>query len=329
MRIAFVSLSLCLSKGNGVVSQALTWKKGLEELGHEVHLCNPWDYDGLKDYDVIQVFGFSENTADLILSLSRINPNIAIAPIFDPDYSIFKAKLRARYGSFRFRLFNRYSALRDIRGLIKRVLVRSEFEKRYMIEAFGFAEEQCKIVMLPSGIKPQIPDTPKEPFCFHLSLLTDERKNVKRLIDASVKYNFKLVLAGGVQNEERARLLKSWLEGKDNITYLGYISEETKIEMYKRAKVFALPSTNEGVGIVALEAAAYGCDVVITSLGGPKEYYGEYATVVNPYNVDEIGLAVREFLEGKTCQPRLAQHLYENYSLEQISKRLEIVYSHI
>lgn len=51
-------------------------------------------------------------------------------------------------------------------------------------------------------------------------------------------------------------------------------------------------SLQEGVGMVALEAAAYGCEIVLTNYGAPKEYYGGRAILVNPMNVDEIGEAI-------------------------------------
>jgi glycosyltransferase involved in cell wall biosynthesis len=62
---------------------------------------------------------------------------------------------------------------------------------------------------------------------------------------------------------------------------------------------------------------------VVTSLGGPHEYYADMAKVVNPYNVDEIGRAVHDFLDGDTFQPALSEYVDKNYSLEKISKKLE------
>lgn len=327
MKIAFYDIGYRLSKGNGVVSQALTWKKGLESLGHEVTLCNSWDYYPLEEYDAIQIFGFNENIADFVNALSQKNRRIFIAPILDPNYGIMKAKLMSLYGSHRFRLSSRYSSLRDCRKCVKGILVRSEFEKTYMIEAYNFKPELCHIVKLPSGITPQFPFHEKEDFCLHISLLCDARKNVKRLIDASVKYKFPLVLAGGLRNEKEKQMLAEWMRGKSNIKYLGWITEEQKKDLYQRARVFALPSINEGVGIVALEASCYGADIVITKLGGPKEYYIDRALKVNPYSIDEIGRAVKWFMDGNTYQPQLAEHIHSVYSLDVISNKLENIYN--
>lgn len=329
MKIAFYYIGNRLSYGNGIVSQALTWKKGLEELGHEVTLCSCWDFYPLEKYDAIQIFGFNEGLVDYIKNLSKKNDNIFLSPILDPDYCLMNARLRSHYGNYKIRISSRFSALRDSRELVKGVLVRSNFEKIYLTQAFGYDENRCHIVRLPSGIKPKVPFKDKEPFCLHISFLADERKNVKRLIEASVKYQFRLVLAGGLRNKKEEEKIDSWIKGHDNVVYRGWITEADKVNLYSRARVFALPSTIEGVGIVALEAACYGADIVITNLGGPKEYYEDFALQVDPYSIDEIGKAVKRYMNGLTFQPQLAKFIEENNSLEAISHKLEIIYNSI
>lgn len=329
MKIGFIYSGFRLSKGNGIVSQANTWKKILVERGHEVVMCHPWDYNDYTTFDAIQIFSFDNSTEILVKELYKKNKNIFIAPILDPDYSITNAKLRSYCGISALRLSNRFDALRRVKSLVSGVLVRSQFEKDYIVKSFGYPEDKCHIVMLSSGVMPQkelyLKD--RKPFCLHISFVTDKRKNVKRLIDASVKYDFQLVLAGGIHFDHEKSILESWIRNKPNVKYLGYVSEEEKIALYQSAKVFALPSTNEGVGLVALEAAAYGCDVVITSLGGPKEYYADLAEVVNPYDVDSIGRGVASMLKGKTFQPMLAKRIQTLYSDEMVARKLIQVYT--
>lgn len=136
-----------------------------------------------------------------------------------------------------------------------------------------------------------------------------------------------MVLGGILRNEQEKKLLDSWIRDKPNVTYMGYISYDTMLDLYKRAKVFALPSIYEGVGIVALDAAVMGCDIVITRLGGPKEYYNNMAVEVDPYSIDEIGLAVSQLMQGQTFQPDLRKYILENYSLKNISEQLEMAFS--
>lgn len=328
MKIGFIYSGYRLSLGNGIVCQANTWRRILERMGHEVIMCHPWEYNDYASFDALQIFSFDNSTDTLVRDLYKKNKNIFIAPILDPDYSIFNAKLRSLCGFKPLRLSNRFYALRNVADMITGILVRSQFEKDYLIKGFGYPAEKCHIVMLSSGVaKQETLYLPKrEPFCFHMSFVTDERKNVKRLIDASAKYNFNLVLAGGIHFEKEKETFNSWIKDKPNVKYLGYISDEDKINLYRTAKVFALPSINEGVGLVALEAAAYGCDIVITSWGGPKEYYGNLAEIVDPYDIDSIGKGVVKLLGKDTYQPFLSERINERYSDGAVGKRLIKVY---
>lgn len=322
MKIALILSHAAFSPSNGVISQGLTWKNGLESLGHKVELINMWDKNDWNSFDRILFFGFNVYACEFINVVSKVNSNIIVAPILDPNYSITALKIYTHWGSHKLRLTNPFYSFRGVKDKVKTVLVRSEFEKKYMVEGFGFPVEKCKIVRLSCGIIPPDALPQKEPFCLHISLLCDKRKNVKRLIDAAKKYQFRLILAGKLRNKEEQQHLSTWIGNADNIEYRGFISEEEKIDLYSRAKVFALPSTNEGVGIVALEAAAMGCDIVITKLGGPHEYYEDKAKIVDPYNVDEIGQAIKYFIDGNTYQPELAKFVNSEYSQKNISLSL-------
>lgn len=324
MKIGFILSYPRIVHTDGVVSQAYTWKQGLEERGNEVILINMWQKNDWNSYDLILLWGFNEYMKDVIKWLYPMNRHIAVAPILDPNYSLAALKCYTRWGSEKLRLSNAYYALRSCKDKIGLFLVRSEYEKYFLSKGFGIPVEKCKIVPLSYGIKPEKSNKEREDFCLHISLLCDSRKNVKRLIDASDKYDFRLVLCGILRNEEEKQLLESWMSGKPNVKYMGYISNETMLDLYARAKVFALPSIYEGVGIVALDAAVMGCNIVITELGGPKEYYHGKATEVNPYSVDEIGSAVKAYLnEEKNSQPELQRIVNDRYSLLSISKLLE------
>lgn len=326
MRIAYIMTAPVLSKSNGVLSQAMTWKKGLEKKGHEVVLINPFDVCDWESFDAIHFFVFTDFMADYIDIMYKVNANIVVSPILDTTYSVATIKKLSHWGSDKLRLTNKYYRLRHIRNNIARVLARSQFEANYFKEAFGFSDHQIRIVPLSFGDVVDYQDLPREPYCFHLSLLADERKNVRRLVLASKEYDFKLKLAGKLRNEDEKRKIDGFLKLSDNAEYLGFLSRHDMITHYNKAKVFALPSVNEGVGLVALEAAANGCDIAITNLGGPHEYYAQYAKQVNPYSVDSIGKAVRYFIDGHTFQPQLRNHVIENFSLEATIKLLENAY---
>lgn len=324
-KIAFIMSNPRIVASDGVASQAFTWKKGLESLGHKVVLVNLWNKNDWYEYDAILFFSFSPYMKLMIKYISKMNNNIYVAPIFDPCASIFAYKCYARWGSERLKLSNDYHSLWSIKNKIKGFLVRSNYELQYVSKVFSIEKSKIKIVPLSYNLKKSKNDIiyDREDFCLHISLLCDKRKNVQRLIEAAKKYKFNLVLCGLLRDQEEEDMLASWMNGNEYVKYLGYVSFEEMRELYLKAKVFALPSIKEGVGIVALDAAAMGCDVVITNIGGPKEYYDGMAFEVNPFSVDSIGSSITSCLYGKTFQPQLQKNIEDKNSLESISLLLE------
>ncbi len=130
-------------------------------------------------------------------------------------------------------------------------------------------------------------------------------------------------LAGVLHGEIEINWLNSLISDSPNIEYVGELTDSELISYYKRAKVFALPSTIEGVGMVALEAAGFGCEIVLTAIEGPKDYFDGRAVLVNPYDIDSIGKAVVYCLFVGKSQPELYNYIVDNYTIEACSKKLE------
>ncbi|NKI32019.1 glycosyltransferase [Croceivirga thetidis] len=329
MNIAFVLVPSAVISGssNGIRSQAITWKNNLELRGHTITEINDWGNYSWEKFDVIHIFGTGMWLYPFVNALRSKNENIIISPIIDSVANPFFYKLSTYLGSSKLRLWSPTFTLKKTLPLTKGAFVRSSYEANYL----NTNPEKISTVPLGIGL---VPDQPidlvhKKPFCLHISSLHHERKNVLRLVQASKKFNFDLVLAGNAGSEKQFSKIRKEINGAKNIKVLGFISEEKKIELYREAKVFALPSLNEGVGIVALDAAVMGCEIVLTNIGGPKEYYEGMAELVDPYNVDSIGGAIVRILEGKTkYQPNLRNFVMKNYSQEAIAKKLEEKYIH-
>ena len=137
MEIAFILSYPRIVPTDGVVSQANTWKKGLEKLGHTVTLINMWEENNWKQFDIILFFGFNEYMQDIIKWLYPINPHIVVAPILDPNYSLIALKCYSRWGCNKLRLNNSYHALRSCKEKVKLFLVRSRYEKLYLSSSVG------------------------------------------------------------------------------------------------------------------------------------------------------------------------------------------------
>ncbi len=329
MKIGYIKVTPTVPVSSGIKVQAQTWGDALIRRGHIVDYINMWEPVDWKSYDIIHIFDYSPYMVDLIREIRKMDLNIVNSPIIDANYKYWQFKFASHLAIPKLRLYSRFNSLRSVSSDIKMFYVRSEYEKGFMIKSYGIPEERVSLVPLSYRIAPPEIKYSKENFCLHVSLLADKRKNVERIIQASNKYKFELRLGGKLRDESEKQWLDNLIVDSKYVKYLGFLTDEQLSEQYQKARVFALPSTYEGVGMVALEAAVMGDDIVITNLGGPKEYYGHLAKVVDPYNVDEIGLAIKSFLDGETFQPMLSDRIVSKYNLEATIDILEKSYYQI
>lgn len=335
MKIAYIiTPHAVVDKSNGIKSQAITWGNALQQKGHQVDYIDTWSFYDWASYDVIHFFGDGAWVNRIRTYLSKKNSKCIYSPIYDPNpflesknQLIQKKISKLTHGKWNCALYNVCS---EYQGY-KKILVRTDHEHEMIKKLFDVPEEViAKVPLSYSHILKYEENLPqKENFVFHMSLFTQPRKNVKRLVLAAQKYGFNLKIAGSPGTDKAYKEFMKVVNNTPNIEILGFISEEEKINLYKRAKVFALPSVSEGVGIVAVDAALYGADIVITNIGGPKEYYNGMAEVVNPYSIDEIGKACMKLLNEETYQPTLRKYINDNYSLDIIADKLIEVYKAI
>ena len=83
------------------------------------------------------------------------------------------------------------------------------------------------------------------------------------------------------------------------VTFLGPIIGKDKISAYHSAKLFVIPSRFDSMTIVALEAAASGAPILITSESDFKELAKTSSGIEVSANEHEIEQGIRQALSNK------------------------------
>lgn len=329
MKIGYILPSFTIISGSsgGVKMQAMQWRDAMRSAGHDIIEISDWnDYDW-KTFDAVHFFYFGFSYLTIYQNLKQRFPHLKFicSPIIDSYIPIWLYRIISSLRISQLKLWSEFSTLKHYKHLFDVFLVRSNYERNYLQYGLGVSQKKIKLVPLAGRIESQTSNSSKEPFCLHVSRNDDEGKNVLRLVKAAVKFNFHLILAGSCSELFKEKI-RNCLKSDSKVEVLGRVSDEKLIELYSKAKVFALPSIREGVGLAALEAASYGCDIVITDIGGPKEYFLPFAQAVNPYKIDAIGEAIKFFLDGNTFQPSLKQKIVSNFSSAIVSEKLDKIY---
>lgn len=138
--------------------------------------------------------------------------------------------------------------------------------------------------------------------------LSDPRKNIGLLIQAvrllNTRRPVRLRLCGEPDPTWQARTA----ERGDPIEWLGRVPYEDLPAFYGSLDVFAIPSHQEGFGIVGSEALACGVPVVSTRCGGPDDYVLEGQTGFLTGNTPEV---MAERLEAIIADRALRQRMGE------------------
>ncbi len=136
---------------------------------------------------------------------------------------------------------------------------------------------------------------PDEPIVYYVGRIVYE-KGIHILVNAAPAIlrdqpGTRFVIAGTGPMLDTLRRQAADLGLADRFLFTGYISDEVRDKLYQVANVAVFPSLYEPFGIVALEAMAYNCPVVVTQTGGLAEFVRPHETGIMVYQSDPSSLA--------------------------------------
>ncbi|MES2455204.1 MAG: glycosyltransferase family 4 protein [Bacteroidota bacterium] len=115
-------------------------------------------------------------------------------------------------------------------------------------------------------------------------------KTIPRLLEDFP--NLRYLLCGAIDDVEKGRIMRIVIKNKlqQYISLTGFIDQRELTDHYLLADSFILPSKKEGFGLVFIEAAACGCQIISGNADGSAEalLQGKLGTMVNPSNLEEL-----------------------------------------
>jgi len=164
----------------------------------------------------------------------------------------------------------------------------------------------------------------------------EQRKGLKYLLEAyqilsEKEIDLALIIAGDGPDREKLELLAHDMN-LPNVTFLGYVNDETKYELLSRADLFCSPAIyGESFGIVLLEAMASG---VVTVAGDNPGYAGLMQdlgalSLANPKDSSEFARRMKLLLDEDKLRllwQKWAQSYVKQFSYDKIVKQYEQLY---
>lgn len=334
MKIGLV-LPYSVTKGGGVQEHVFAVRRELESRGHHAVIITPQprDYQGDTPPDTIFLGGSTDvkspfhTTAQISVTVNpeRVDEVLArekfdVLHFHEPWVPIIGRQILARSNTVNIATFHAKLPDSIMARTIERVIApytRSVLKNIDFLTAVSNPAAHWvgsltdkPIVLVPNGVdlkkfKPKACPPNLHPTIFYVGRL-EKRKGVKYLILAFEKLleqlpDARLVLGGDGPDREKLEELIEELE-IPNITLLGYISDEQKLEWLQSADLFCSPALyGESFGIVLLEALACGVPIVAGDNPGYASVLTErgLSSLVDPKDTDEFARRLELFLTDK------------------------------
>ncbi len=250
-------------------------------------------------------------------------------PFFRPGYvflhDIYCKLYPEDFKSLRDKLIRIYSCIlyRRIARHAKKVLTVSNFSRNQIAETYR--KKTDKITVIPNGwdhferiipddgIFQKHPELSDKSYFFTLGSLS-KRKNLKWIAEYASRHTEEhFAISGKMINGLVPKELEI-LKTLENVTLLGYVSDEEVKALMQKCKAFIFPSYYEGFGIPPLEALSCGAPIIVSKAACLPEIYGNCAHYIDPDNSDcDLNELLNEPVES--AEEILSKYTYKNSAL--------------
>ncbi len=330
-----------INEPGGVLEVVLALKRGLEQRGHTVKVITPQPrkHDLEPPQDVIfagtsvdfRTLSFSDTTSQVssTADVEKIDAMLAeekfdVLHFHEPWMPLLSRQLLQRSNCVNIGTF--HAKVTDAlmsRAILKVVAPYLKSVLKYLHELTAVSDSGASyaagmtkrpITLIPNGIDlstyqklPKPAKSDKQTILFIGRL--ERRKGVKHLLKAfqilaQDKPDLQLVIAGDGPDREKLEMLADDLK-LHNVSFLGFISEELKLELLSKADIFCSPAIfGESFGIVLLEAMATNT----VSIAGDNSGYQDVMqglggiSIVNPLDTEDFARRMKLLLDEQSLR---------------------------
>lgn len=233
-----------------------------------------------------------------------------------------------------------------------RVICCSEFMKGEIRAFFQVPEDKMDVIPNGVNLPPELPGAkeallhyrgmyalPEERLVVSVGRMVEEKgmhillEAVPRVLTAFPAAKFVLVGKGPMLEDLRRR---AWtLRVAEKVLFAGFVSDEERDRLYRLADCAVFPSLYEPFGIVALEAMAFRCPVVVSDVGGLQEVviHGETGITTYAGNPDSLAWGIVHTLAHPEWTAQRVEAAYRRvraeFNWDRIAERTVQVYRRV
>ena len=325
----------------GPRTQVLQTMKGLQRMGLDVRLFDPWTPPQFATGDIFHIFAANIGTYHLAREIHALGMPLVVSPITFSRHSprfirtaLRLTRLAQKAGPG---IWSDYALCADICSWAARVLPNTRAEADLVRESYEIPSE--RILVVPNGVDERFAHADPSlfektyntrGFILNVGHIGHTRKNVLTLIRALATIDHPAVIIGRIiagpygdacvrEAAKHKHILL--IDGLDN-------SSDMLASAYAACDTFVLPSLFETPGIAALEAALAGAKIVITRYGGTDEYFRRHAWYIEPSSVGSIRDGILAALQAQKT-PELRNRVLENFCWEAVAEKTAVAYHEI
>ena len=171
-----------------------------------------------------------------------------------------------------------------------------------------------------------------EKFLFYPAQFWHHKNHIRlikalRLIWQTREVEIALILVGSPKGNYK-KVINSIkeLNMRNQITYLGYVSDEEIVALYKKAVALAFPSLFGPTNIPPLEAMVLGAPVLCSNLFSMPEQVGDAGLLFDPFSIEDMAEKIYKVWTDEKLRQELIKKGYQrvkNLTLENYARRWE------